>query len=215
MCVHICVSVDGQSKDSAGGLAWIFLVHYLNEDFIVWFAFLGCWAAFKCGKISALLFVSCLKTCFLDCRWEFVGWSFKRTYLIIFYILFTQLGFVWHLVALIFSVISCSLYSCMYVITIQNSFQTSLVLLFPIFLTPHFPLLSLFETLSYLPHHFSPPSKLPSPPASTPIFPVLVLLLCQFFSDATRTLSRSLLHHCPLVVCNPLCWDPPSLSSWW
>lgn len=47
VCVHICVSVDGHSKDSAGRHALIFLAHYLNEDFIVWFGLLGCWTAFK------------------------------------------------------------------------------------------------------------------------------------------------------------------------
>lgn len=49
-------------------------------------------------------------------RWELVGWSLNGL------LLFKQLGFVWHSVALIFSVISCSLYSCIYAITILNSF---------------------------------------------------------------------------------------------
>lgn len=83
---------------------------------------------------------------FLTYRWELVGWSLNGL------LLFKQLGFVWHSVALIFSVISCSLYSCIYVITILNSFRR------PSFYFPPFPLTFLsssFFSFPYLSHWFS------------------------------------------------------------
>ncbi len=116
---------------------------------------------------------------FLAYRWEFVGWSLNRL------LLFKQLGFVWHSVALIFSVISCSLYSCIYVITILNSFQTSLALLSPFL--PFLSLFFLYLTLCFsscISFFFFAPPELPSPSTSTPILTVSFYLLCQFLRKA-------------------------------
>lgn len=102
--------------------------------FIVWFGLFGCWAIFKkwrgqgaviCGVVWNLYSVCRLILDFLASRCLLVGWSLDGHFL------FRQLGFVWHSVALIFvfNVISCSLFSCIYVIAIQNFFPTSLILL--------------------------------------------------------------------------------------
>lgn len=41
VCAHICVSVYNHSKRATGRQALIFLVHYQNEDLIVWFGLAG------------------------------------------------------------------------------------------------------------------------------------------------------------------------------